>query len=93
MAENVYLLKVSQACRDGVARRLCLDEAPPRVRLVTSEQLSNYGYPKGAEPALLAILDDGVAVGSENKPEAPHLFVPWHQVLYLADGSMFSEKK
>jgi len=93
MAENVYLLKVGKACREAVARRLALDSAPGQVRLVTAEPLSNYGYPKGAEPSLLAILDDGVAVGSENKPEAPHLFVPWHNVHYLADGSLLTEKK
>ncbi len=93
MAENVYLLKVSSACRDQVAARLALEKAPGQVRLLTAEPLSNYGYPKGAEPSLLAILDDGVAVGSENKTEAPHLFVPWPNVLYLADGSMLSEKK
>lgn len=93
MAENIYLLKVSKACQDEVAHRLALEKAPAQVRLVTADPLSNYGYPKGAEPSLLAILDAGVAVGSENKPEAPHLFVPWHNVLYLADGSLLSEKK
>ena len=93
MAENIYLLKISKPCRETVAQHLALDKAPSQVRLVTAEPLSNYGYPAGAEPSLLAILADGVAVGSENKPDAPHLFVPWHNVLYLADGSMLSEKK
>ncbi|MBI3181850.1 MAG: hypothetical protein HYZ28_06875 [Myxococcales bacterium] len=87
MAENMYLLKVTNDVASWVSRRLMMSKAPSHVRLATEMQLSNYGYPPNAVGALLQVNEDGLVVGVEGKEDVPRAFVPWSNVGYLADGA------
>lgn len=93
MAENLYLLKLGKSAAEAMTKRLDLDVAPSHVRLSTFAPLSNYGFPQGAEGAMIGLKTEGVVVGSENKPEAPRLFVPWQNVSYIGDGAGLENKK
>jgi hypothetical protein len=93
-----YLLKVNETAARDVAEWLMLAKAPSHVRLATLAPLSNYGYPSGADAAVLKISVHGVVTGQAGGDQAPHDFVPWANVAYLSDGSglakeMAAEKK
>jgi len=90
--ELVYLLKVAANAEQEVARRLDLSQSPTHVRVSTLAQLSNYGYPAGAEGGLLRIDNEGIVVGIDGQPEVPRAFVPWSNIAYIADGADLSEK-
>ncbi|MCA2980120.1 MAG: hypothetical protein INH41_03540 [Myxococcaceae bacterium] len=82
-----YLLKVNDSASKDVAEWLLLAKAPTHVRLATLAPLSNYGYPSGADAAVLKLTVHGVVTGQAGGDEAPHDFVPWQNVAYLSDGS------
>ena len=94
MQELVYLLKVGANAQKEVANRLMTKKAPSHVRLSTMGPLSNYGFPQGAEGALLGMVDGGLCVGGEGGGgEAPTAFVPWQNVVYMADGTALAKKQ
>jgi hypothetical protein len=82
-----YLLKVTDGVAKDVAQWLKLAAPPSHVRLATLAPLSNYGYPSGAEAALLGLTVHGVVTGQAGGDAAPHDFVPWQNVAYLSDGT------
>ncbi|MEW5740659.1 MAG: hypothetical protein AB1938_17150 [Myxococcota bacterium] len=93
-----YLLKVNESAAKDVTEWLKLGAAPTHVRLATLAPLSNYGYPSGADAAILRLNQHGVVTGQAGGDAAPHDFVPWQNVAYLSDGTslakeMASEKK
>lgn len=90
MAENVYLLKVGKNAAGEVDKRLGTDSTPSHIRLSTLAPLSNYGYPPGAEGAVLGVTGDGLIVGAEDDAAVPRAFVPWQNVSYVADGTQLA---
>lgn len=89
MEELVYLLKVGGTVntQQKMATMLHRQKSPSHVRLSTIAPLSNFGFPDGAEGAIIGVSDGGVAIGVEGNGDAPTLYVPWQNVSYLADGS------
>lgn len=87
MDELLYVLKVDEAVQQEVARRLVLPQAPPYVRVSTLVPLSNYGYPEDVEGTILTMNARGFLVGIKNRPEVPRDFIPWTNVVYLADAA------
>jgi hypothetical protein len=90
MPDLVYLLRVPDLheVHVEVSSRLHLAEAPDYIRLATLAPLSNWGYPEGAEGAVLSIDDRGVVVGMAEDPSVPRAFVPWQNIAYVADGTL-----
>ena len=94
-----YLLKVNEAVSGEVVKWLQLKAAPTHVRVSTLAPLSNYGYPSGADAALLGITIHGIVTGQAGgEDKAPHDFVPWQNIAYISDGTglakdMAGEKK
>lgn len=88
MQELLYVLKVAagHGLQEELQEMLVCDVPPTYVRLSTLAPLSNWGYPAGSEGAILAISDAGVVVGVEGEAVAPHAFVPWQNVSYLAES-------
>ena len=88
MEELLYLLKVAgeKDVQSGVAKRLGAKKAPSHVRVSTIAPLSNYGFPDGAEGAVLGVSGEGLVIGAEENG-APAMFVPWQNVAYMADGA------
>ena len=83
-----YLLKVTDAVQSDVLKWLHVKVAPTHVRVSTLAPLSNYGYPSGAEAALLRISEHGIVTGqSGGEDKAPHDFVPWQNIAYISDGT------
>lgn len=89
MEELIYLFKVAQDSKlqKAVAQRLGIAAAPQYVRVATLAKLSNYRYPGDADAGILSIDSEGIVIGIEDRPEAPHAFVPWSNIAYLADGA------
>ncbi len=88
MQELMYVLKVSagHGLQEELQEMLVCDVPPAYIRLSTLAPLSNWGYPAGSEGAILAVSDAGVVVGVEGDLEAPHSFVPWQNISYLAES-------
>ena len=90
MAEE-YLLKVAKSAEKDAAKFLMLTAAPSHLRLSTLAPLSNYGYPAGAEGAVLRLNDSGIVVGADGREDVPRDFVPWQNVSYISDGSSLAK--
>ena len=83
-----YLLKVTEAVAGDVTKYLKLKAPATHVRVSTLAPLSNYGYPSGADAALLHISELGIVTGQAGgEDKAPHDFVPWQNIAYMSDGS------
>jgi hypothetical protein len=91
MAEE-YLLKVGKGSEKDVAKWLAMNSSPTHIRLSTLAPLSNYGYPPGAEGALLKINDHGIIVGADGRDDVPRDFIPWQNVSYISDGSALAKE-
>lgn len=87
--ENVYLLKVAGKASGGVEKRL--GKGTSHVRVATLAPLSNFGYPPGAEGAVLDVNDNGLVFGVDGDDNVPRAFVPWQNVSYLADGAQLAK--
>lgn len=89
MKEIVYLLKVpeDEALQNELSEMLGGTYIPNYVRLSTLAPLSNYGYPPGAEGAILSIGKRGLVVGVADDTEVPRSFVPWSNISYLAESA------
>lgn len=92
MAEPVYLLKTAKGADKSVKERLHLKAVPSYVRLATVAPLSNYGFPPGAEGALLRFDSEGAVIGVADG-EGPRLFVPMQNIAYLADAAGLAGEK
>lgn len=83
-----YLLKVTDQVTSDIVKWLMLKAPPTHVRVSTLAPLSNYGYPSGADAALLHISELGIVTGQAGgEDKAPHDFVPWQNIAYMSDGS------
>lgn len=89
MQEIVYLLKVpeEESLQNEIGDLLRSGFVPNYVRLSTLAPLSNYGYPPGAEGAILAMDERGLVVGVVDDNHVPRSFVPWSNVAYLAESA------
>jgi hypothetical protein len=85
--QQEYVLRVGKEAEAAVASWLCLSSAPEWVRLSTIAPLSNWGYPPGAEGAVLRVADAGLVMGVDGREDVPRDFVPWTNIAYLTDGT------
>lgn len=92
MAEE-YLLKVAKGAEKDAAKLLLLTTPPTHVRLASLAPLSNYGYPPGAEGAVLKLGDNGVVIGADGREDVPRDFVPWSNVSYISDGTSLAKER
>ena len=93
MQEFAYLLCVNEneELLIQVARHLNLSEAPRCLRVGTISPLNTFGYAPQAEASVLTWGEKGLTLGVAEDPSVPRIFVPWHNIAYVADGDFLRE--
>jgi hypothetical protein len=88
-----YLLRVAPSAQSEVAKFLKMSTAPSHVRLSTLAPLSNYGHPANSESAILGVSETGVVTGQFGDDKAPHDFIPWQNIAFMADGALLAKDR